>query len=150
MPEPIDPMLQFLLGGKKPRFRREPYQKSKTWTEMSDADDALDGEDYAQLLAMQHDFRTVEEAIIEAFHWATVDGISYDDAAAWFAQGALYRDRGLMRRMVAAGLTPAITRSRYVVRPGAEPVTVLVALQRRLTTPERIAEQARAKGRNAR
>ena len=141
MPDPTDPTLAFMLNGKKARFRKEPFTKSKTWTEMSNADDALDDEPYAQLLASQHMFRTVEEAILEAFDWGTVDGICYDDAAAWFAQGATYRDRTLLRRCVNHGLTPAITARGYRHTMQSERITVMQALLRKLTTPARIADQ---------
>jgi hypothetical protein len=139
----IQAAIDWLRGGKRARYRKPDRERRKTWTEI-EAADALDGE-YAQLLYMQRQFRTVEELELEVFEWAT-NGVGYDDAAEWLHQGAGYGQKNLLFRLARVGITPEDTACWWDRDQDGRGVTIMQALLRDQATIAAVLEAKREGG----
>lgn len=125
-PRRYDPeLLNFMLGGKRPKWRRERRDPSKTPTEITSAETCED--EYQRLLWQQHRFATLEDLRLEVFNWGMA-GVSYDDAVAWYRQGAGWSERHLLFKLAGAGITPDDTAKWWSYSQRGPNITIMDAL----------------------
>lgn len=104
---------RYLLNGKQPRYRRADRHTEKRESPVTDPDTL---EPYERLIHEQNSRLTKEQCTLRAFEWA-MDGISYDDAAVWFAGGASLWDKQIIMRFNSVGIPPQLA-LREVLRFG--------------------------------
>jgi hypothetical protein len=133
-------LLNFMLNGARPRYRRERYRDQKLPVEVTDPSML---EPYERLFYDEDLSRSKGDVALNAFYWS--EHFSYDEAVAWFAAGASTRDLHWCIELKRARVIPEVAAKPLTKRGVDTGMTIFRAVATHVITAQRVRQMMDAR-----